>query len=64
MQALIVGSSGFIGTNMAKKLKERGCSKVLGVDIKKPQIEGMFFGRDKVHKKEYFWSNLIKRKPN
>lgn len=41
MKALIVGSSGFIGTNLAKKLRERGCSKVLGVDIKKPQIEGL-----------------------
>ena len=32
--------------------------------VKKPQIEGMFFGRDKVQKKEYFWSKLIKRRSN
>lgn len=41
MRALIVGSSGFIGTNLAKKLRKLGWSSIIGVDIKSPQIEGL-----------------------
>ena len=30
--------------------------------VKKPQIKRMFFGRDKVHKKMYFFEQILKNK--